>query len=116
MLRSEFHYDLPRELIAQAPLADRTASRLLVLDGATGAIEDRRFADLPALLRAGDLLVLNDTRVLAARLAGKRTPSGGRVELMLERVLGPRHVLAQLRASHMPAGRRRDRAAGRRAR
>jgi len=102
MLRSEFHYDLPRELIAQAPLAERSASRLLVLDGATGAIEDRRFAELPALLRAGDLLVLNDTRVLAARLAGKRTPSGGRVELMLERVLGPRRVLAQLRASHMP--------------
>jgi S-adenosylmethionine:tRNA ribosyltransferase-isomerase len=102
MLRSEFHYDLPRELIAQAPLAERSASRLLVLDGATGAVEDRRFTDLPDLLRAGDLLVFNDTRVLPARLSGKRTPSGGRVELMLERVLSPRRVLAQLRASHMP--------------
>ncbi|HUL80998.1 MAG TPA: tRNA preQ1(34) S-adenosylmethionine ribosyltransferase-isomerase QueA [Gammaproteobacteria bacterium] len=102
MLRSEFHYDLPRELIAQAPLAERGASRLLVLDGATGAVDDGRFTDLPALLRAGDLLVLNDTRVLPARLSGKRAPSGGRVELLLERVLGSRRVLAQLRASHMP--------------
>jgi S-adenosylmethionine:tRNA ribosyltransferase-isomerase len=102
MLRSEFHYDLPRELIAQAPLAERSASRLLVLDGATGAVDDHRFADLPALLSAGDLLVLNDTRVLPARLSGKRTPSGGRVELLLERVLSSRRVLAQLRASHMP--------------
>jgi S-adenosylmethionine:tRNA ribosyltransferase-isomerase len=102
VLRSEFHYDLPRELIAQAPLAQRSASRLLVLDGATGAIEDRRFVDLPELLRAGDLLVFNDTRVLPARLNGQRSPSGGRVELLLERVLGRRRVLAQLRASHMP--------------
>src|SRR5262252_122585 len=102
MLRSDFNYDLPRELIAQAPLAERSASRMLVLDGATGAITDRRFADLPELLRAGDLLVCNDTRVLPARLAGKRAPSGGRVELLLERVLGARRVLVQLRASHMP--------------
>jgi S-adenosylmethionine:tRNA ribosyltransferase-isomerase len=102
MLRSDFNYDLPRELIAQAPLAERSASRLLVLDGATGAIDDRRFADLPNLLRAGDLLVCNDTRVLPARLTGKRSPSGGRVEVLLERVLGARRVLAQLRASHMP--------------
>jgi S-adenosylmethionine:tRNA ribosyltransferase-isomerase len=102
MLRSEFHYDLPRELIAQVPLAERSTSRLLVLDGATGAVEDGRFADLPELLRPGDLLVLNDTRVLPARLSGKRTPSGGRVELLLERVLSSRRVLAQLRASHMP--------------
>src|SRR5215470_12627301 len=102
MLRSEFHFDLPRELIAQAPPAQRSASRLLVLDGATGAVEDRRFAELPELLRAGDLLVCNDTRVLPARLTGNRTPSGGRVELLLERVLGSRRVLAQLRASHMP--------------
>ena len=93
MLRSDFHYDLPAELIAQAPLAERSASRLLVLDGATRAIADRRFADLPDLLNPGDLLVCNDTRVLPARLSGKRTPSGGRVELLLERVLGARRVL-----------------------
>jgi len=102
MLRSDFQYDLPRDLIAQTPLAERSASRLLVLDGATGAIRDRRFADLPELLREGDVLVCNDTRVLPARLAGKRTPSGGRVELLLERVLAARRVLVQLRASHMP--------------
>src|SRR5262252_4244253 len=102
MLRSDFNYDLPRELIAQAPLAERSASRLLVLDGASRAISDRRFADLPDLLHAGDLLVLNDTRVLPARLTGNRTPSGGRVELLLERVLGARRVLAQVRASHVP--------------
>jgi len=102
MLRSDFQYDLPRELIAQAPLAERSASRLLVLDGATGATADRQFSDLPDLLRAGDLLVCNDTRVLAARVTGQRTPSGGRVELLLERVLGGRRVLVQLRASHMP--------------
>jgi S-adenosylmethionine:tRNA ribosyltransferase-isomerase len=102
MLRTDFNYDLPRELIAQAPLAERSASRLLVLDGATRAVDDRRFADLPGLLRSGDLLICNDTRVLPARLAGKRTPSGGRVELLLERVLGARRVLVQLRASHMP--------------
>jgi S-adenosylmethionine:tRNA ribosyltransferase-isomerase len=102
MLRSDFQYDLPRELIAQTPLAERSASRLLVLDGATGATRDRRFADLPALLREGDLIVCNDTRVLPARLAGKRAPSGGRVELLLERVLAARRVLVQLRASHMP--------------
>jgi S-adenosylmethionine:tRNA ribosyltransferase-isomerase len=100
--RSEFHYDLPRELIAQTPLAQRSASRLLVLDGATGAIEDRHFGDLVGLLNAGDLLVFNDTRVVPARLFGRRKPSGGRVEIMLERILGPRRLLAQLRASHPP--------------
>src|SRR5262249_55237716 len=83
-------------------LAERSASRLLVLDGATGTLADRRFADLPAELRSGDLLVCNDTRVLPARLSGKRIPSGGRVELLLERVLSARPVLVQLRASHMP--------------
>ena len=101
MQRSDFHYDLPPELIAQAPLTERRASRLLVLDGATGGIEDRLFADLPALLRAGDLLVFNDTRVLPARVIGHK-PTGGRVELLLERLLGPRTALVHLRASHKP--------------
>jgi S-adenosylmethionine:tRNA ribosyltransferase-isomerase len=101
MLRSEFNYELPPELIAQAPLAERRASRLLVLDGATGHLEDRLFADLPGLLRAGDLLVCNDTRVLPARVLGRK-PTGGRVELLLERVLGPRTALVHLRASHKP--------------
>jgi S-adenosylmethionine:tRNA ribosyltransferase-isomerase len=102
MQRSDFHYDLPAELIAQAPLADRRASRLLVLDGSTGSIEDRSFAELPDLLRAGDLLVLNDTRVLPARVIGRK-PTGGRVELLLERLLGPRRALVHLAASHKPA-------------
>jgi S-adenosylmethionine:tRNA ribosyltransferase-isomerase len=101
MQRSDFHYDLPAELIAQVPLAERRASRLLVLDGATGATADRRFADLPGLLNAGDLLVFNDTRVLPARVIGCK-PTGGRVELLLERVLGPRRALVHLRASHKP--------------
>lgn len=102
MLRSDFHYELPAELIAQAPLPERRASRLLVLDGATGRIGDRVFADLPQLLRAGDLLVFNDTRVLPARVIGRK-PTGGRVELLLERLLGPRSALVHLQASHKPA-------------
>jgi S-adenosylmethionine:tRNA ribosyltransferase-isomerase len=101
MHRSDFHYDLPPELIAQAPLKERRASRLLVLDGATGGIEDRSFADLPGLLRAGDLLVFNDTRVLPARVIGHKA-TGGRVEILLERLLGPRSALVHLRASHKP--------------
>jgi len=101
MQRSDFHYDLPPELIAQVPLAERRASRLLVLDGVTGAIEDRAFIDLPAFLRAGDLLVFNDTRVLPARVIGRK-PTGGRVELLLERLLGPRSALVHLQASHKP--------------
>jgi len=101
MQRSDFHYDLPPELIAQVPLAERRASRLLVLDGATGDTQDRLFADLPSLLRAGDLLVFNDTRVLPARVIGRK-PTGGRVELLLERLLGPRSALVHLQASHKP--------------
>jgi S-adenosylmethionine:tRNA ribosyltransferase-isomerase len=101
MQRRDFHYELPPELIAQVPLAERRASRLLVLDGATSAIEDRRFAELPELLRAGDLLVFNDTRVLPARVIGRKR-TGGRVELLLERLLGPRRALVHLRASHKP--------------
>jgi S-adenosylmethionine:tRNA ribosyltransferase-isomerase len=85
--RQDFSYDLPEELIAQSPLAERSASRLLVLDGASGAVADRRMDELPAYLRAGDLLVFNDTRVVAARILGWK-PSGGRVEIFLERVVG----------------------------
>ena len=71
MDRRDFSFDLPPELIAQTPLPERSASRLLVLDGETGRIEDRMFTDLVDLLRPHDLLVLNDTRVLPARLLGK---------------------------------------------
>ncbi|MBV6474716.1 MAG: tRNA preQ1(34) S-adenosylmethionine ribosyltransferase-isomerase QueA [Rhodocyclaceae bacterium] len=96
---ADFDYDLPPELIAQFPLPERTASRLLVADA--GRLEDRRFADLPALLRKGDLLVFNDTRVLHARLHGVKD-SGGRVEVLIERPVGRHEALAQIRASHAP--------------
>jgi len=96
--RADFAYELPEELIAQTPLAERSASRLLTLDGATGAIADRSIRDFPDLLREGDLLVFNDTRVVAARLVGFK-PSGGRVEVFLERAVGEREALVQLRAS-----------------
>jgi len=98
MRRADFYYDLPPELIAQAPLPERSASRLLACDGATGELRDLGFRDLPSLLRAGDLLVLNDTRVLPARVLGRK-PSGGRVEILLERALGGQRFLAQARAS-----------------
>ncbi|MGE0031937.1 MAG: tRNA preQ1(34) S-adenosylmethionine ribosyltransferase-isomerase QueA [Steroidobacteraceae bacterium] len=98
MRRADFSYPLPRELIAQHPLPERTASRLLALDGGSGAIRDLRFADFASLLRAGDLLVLNDTRVLPARLLGRKA-SGGACELLLERILDTRRILAQARTS-----------------
>ncbi len=98
MRRADFFYPLPRELIAQQPLPARTASRLLALDGADGSLRDRLFTDLPALLQPGDLLVLNDTRVLPARVKGHKA-SGGACEILLERILGPRRILAQARAS-----------------
>lgn len=98
MRRSDFHYELPAELIAQTPTPERSASRLLALDGMSGELQDLRFRDLPRLLRAGDLLVFNDTRVLNARVFARK-PSGGRVELLLERVLDERRGLFQARAS-----------------
>lgn len=101
MQLGDFDFDLPRELIAQAPLPERSASRLLTLDGSDCRLGDHTFADLPALLEAGDLLVINDTRVLAARLHGKKS-SGGAVEMLLERITGPRTALVQLRASRAP--------------
>ncbi|MDB5963390.1 MAG: tRNA preQ1(34) S-adenosylmethionine ribosyltransferase-isomerase QueA [Massilia sp.] len=96
---SDFDFDLPPERIAQFPLAERSASRLLHLDGDT--IVDRQFADLVDQLRAGDLLVMNDTRVLKARFFGVKA-SGGQVEVLVERVLDDRTVLAQVRASKSP--------------
>lgn len=99
--KSDFHFDLPQELIAQQPLAERSASRLLVLDAQADRYEDRYFAELPSLLRCGDLLVLNDTRVLPARLAARKA-SGGAVEILIERVTGAHEALAQLGASRKP--------------
>lgn len=98
MRRTDFHYELPAELIAQAPLPGRSDSRLLCLDGRSGRYRDRQFTDLPSLLEPGDLLVFNDTRVVPARLFGTK-PSGGRVEVFLERAVATREALVQMRAS-----------------
>lgn len=98
MRRADFHYDLPEELIAQQPAAVRTGSRLLHLDTRTGAVHDRQFIDFPALLAPGDLLVFNDTRVIPARIQGAK-PTGGQVEILLERVLDGRRILAHVHAS-----------------
>ncbi|HCZ48160.1 MAG TPA: tRNA preQ1(34) S-adenosylmethionine ribosyltransferase-isomerase QueA [Gammaproteobacteria bacterium] len=95
MRRQDFHYALPERLIAQHPLAERTASRLLYVPAAA-PLQDRSFTDLPSLLRPGDLLVLNDTRVIRARLRGRRA-SGGRVEALIERLQGEYTALVQLR-------------------
>ena len=101
MLLRDFHYDLPADLVAQRPLPDRGASRLLALDPAGEGCRDLLFADLPRLLRPGDLLVFNNTRVMRARLFGRKD-TGGRVEILIERVLDARAALAQVRASKSP--------------
>ena len=97
---ADFDFDLPDELIAQFPPAVRGGSRLLHVE-ASGALHDREFADLPTLLRSDDLLVMNDTRVIKARLFGHKD-SGGKVELLVERVLDEFNALAFIRASHAP--------------
>jgi len=101
MQRSDFQYDLPPRLIAQRPLSERRASRLLVLEGESGALTDRRFGDIVDHLRPGDVLVFNDTRVIPARLLGNKL-SGGRVEVLVERILDEHQVLAHVRASKAP--------------
>lgn len=100
MQLSDFSYDLPDELIARYPLAKRSASRLLHLN-AQGQTKDCTIAQLPELLQAGDLLVLNDTRVIKARLHGKRA-SGGAVEVLVERITGTDTALAHVKASNSP--------------
>ncbi len=99
MRTDEFDFALPERLIAQHPPGQRGSSRLLYAHD--GMLEDRRFAGLPELVHAGDVLVLNDTRVIKARLHGSRE-SGGKIEVLVERVLGGHEVLAQVRASHAP--------------
>ncbi len=101
MKKSDFHYDLPPELIAQAPLAERSASRLLVVPAGDAPFDDRGVRDLPGLLQAGDLLVFNDTRVIPARLFGQKS-SGGRVEILIERLLANNEARAQIGASKSP--------------
>ena len=105
MRLSDFDYELPAELIAQHPPPERTASRLLHVDGPRGILADLAFRDLASLLDANDLLVVNDTRVIRARLRGVKD-SGGEVEALVERVIDERRALAQVRASKPPrAGR-----------
>ena len=98
MQAADFDYPLPPELIAQRPLPERSASRLLVVDAAAGQRRDARFTDLPGLLAPGDLLVFNDTRVVPARLEGVK-PTGGVVEMLLERPLEGLEALLHMRAS-----------------
>lgn len=97
---SQFDYELPQELIAQSPAAHRVESRLLHLDR-SGALHDRHFVDLPSLLKPQDLLVFNNTRVIKARLLGRKE-SGGRIEVLVERITGLNTVLAHVRASKSP--------------
>ncbi len=99
--RSDFSFDLPEDLVAQYPLPERSASRLLHVDPLAGLLEDRHFAELPELLNPGDLLVFNDTRVIPARLHARK-PTGGRVEILIERIVDDGLLLAQLRVSKPP--------------
>ncbi|HES76635.1 MAG TPA: tRNA preQ1(34) S-adenosylmethionine ribosyltransferase-isomerase QueA [bacterium] len=98
---SDFDFELPERLIAQAPLPERSAARMLVLDGVTGAVSDSSIREFPSLLREGDLLVFNDTRVIPARLHGQKD-SGGKVEALLERILNEHEAIFHLRASKSP--------------
>jgi S-adenosylmethionine:tRNA ribosyltransferase-isomerase len=99
MRLADFDYELPAELIAQQPAKERAASRLLHLDGASGELRDLAFADLPGLVDGRDALVLNDTRVIKARLHGRKS-TGGRVELFVERITGEREALALTHSGH----------------
>jgi len=101
MRRTDFTFELPEELIAQQPVAERTASRLLVLDGQTGIMDDKVFTDLNDFLQAGDVLVFNNTQVIPARLHGKKA-SGGKVEVLVERIVDEHIALAHIRASKSP--------------
>src|SRR5699024_4715472 len=98
MKKRDFDYDLPVTSIAQTPLSERGASRMLQLNRSTGAIMDRQVRQLPQLLDAGDLLVFNDTRVIPARLHGQKR-SGGQVEIMVERILDSQRISAKVRAN-----------------
>ena len=101
MKKSDFHYELPEELIAQAPLPERSASRLLLVPPGEGVFADLGVRDLPSLLQPGDLLVFNDTRVIPARLFGNKA-TGGRVEILIERLLANNEARAQLGVSKSP--------------
>ena len=98
---SDFHFDLPDDLIARYPMPERSASRLLVVDGRDGRPEHKTFRDLVDYLQPGDLLVLNNTQVIPARVFGQKE-TGGKVEVLVERVMEDRMVLAQIRSSKSP--------------
>ncbi|WP_297812026.1 tRNA preQ1(34) S-adenosylmethionine ribosyltransferase-isomerase QueA [uncultured Methylophaga sp.] len=106
MKTSDFRFDLPEELIAQYPSSERSASRLLALDGDSGRVQDLQFTDLLSLLKPDDLLVFNNTRVMPARLLGQKE-TGGKVEVLVERVLDHQRVLAHVRSSKSPGVGRR---------
>lgn len=101
MLVTDFHFDLPDELIARYPMPERSASRLLFLNGETGELADQQFTDLLSHLEQGDLLIFNNTRVIPARLFGRKA-SGGKLEVLIERVLDSQCCLAHIRASKAP--------------
>lgn len=101
MQLSDFYFDLPEELIAAYPLEKRSSSRLLCLEGDSGELVHRTFTDIIDLVEPGDLLVFNDTRVIPARLHGQKE-SGGKVEMLIERVIGEKRALVHLRASRTP--------------
>jgi len=101
MKKSDFSYHLPEHLIAQKPLAERTASRLLCMNKKTGQLNNQLFTDFVDLINENDLLVLNDTKVIPARLYGKKQ-TGGKVEILIERVIDEHHALAHIRASKAP--------------
>lgn len=98
---SDFHFELPDELIARYPMAERSASRLLYLNGENGTYQDQQFSDLLSHLNSGDLLIFNNTRVIPARLYGRKS-SGGKLEVLIERVLDEHRCLAHIRASKAP--------------
>ena len=98
MLRSDFHYELPEELIATQPCTRRSASRLLCLDPVRHSTSDRHFMEFPDLLEQGDLVIFNNTRVIPARLFGRKQ-TGGKVEILVERIIGASRALAHIRAS-----------------
>ena len=101
MKKSDFNYHLPEALIAQIPLAERDASRMLCMDRNTGAISDRYFTDFINQVNAQDLLVFNNTKVIPARLYGKKQ-SGGKIEILIERVLSSHEAIAHIKASKAP--------------
>lgn len=101
MKLSDFHFELPESLIARYPMKQRSASRMLHLDGASGAVSHRQFTDLIELVNPGDLLIFNNTRVIPARLLGQKE-TGGQIEVLVERILDEHNALAHIRASKAP--------------